>query len=118
MLTVYGISNCSTVKKACVWLDKHQIAYEFHDYKKLGVPASALKEWIEQLGWEVLVNRKGMTWRKQTPEQQAKVVDALSAHELMLAFPSLIKRPLVMRDDGVVAALGFNEAEWVSVFAH
>lgn len=111
MLKVYGITNCSTVKKARVWLDEHQIAYEFHDYKKQGVPADLLDDWIKQLSWEALVNRKGTTWRKLSPEEQAAVTDASSAKALMLASPSVIKRPLVVKGKKALL-LGFDENEW------
>lgn len=111
MLKVYGITNCSTVKKARVWLDEHQIAYEFHDYKKQGVPADLLDDWIKQLSWEALVNRRGTTWRKLSPEEQAAVTDASSAKALMLTSPSVIKRPLVVKGKKALL-LGFDENEW------
>lgn len=115
MLKMYGITNCNTVKKARVWLQEHSLPYEFHDYKKHGVPDDVLDQAIKQLGWEALVNKKGTTWRKLTPEQQAGVVDALSAKTLMLEMPSVIKRPLVFKGKKAVA-LGFNEDEWQGVF--
>jgi len=110
-LKVYGIPNCSTVKKARAWLDAQGLAYEFHDYKKQGVPADRLPAWVQALGWDKLVNRQGTTWRKLEPAVQAGVVDADSAQALMLSHASVIKRPLLERD-GVPLAIGFDEAAW------
>ena len=93
-VTVYGIKNCDTMKKAFAWLDEHGIAYDFHDYKKSGIDAATLTRWCAQLGWEALVNKRGTTWRKLTPEQQA-VADTAAAIALMQAQPSLIRRPVV-----------------------
>lgn len=109
MLKIFGISNCSTVKKARAWLDENQIEYQFHDYKKSGVPEDLLDVWIKQLGWETLVNQKGTTWRKLKPEQQAK--DEKSAKALMTTSPSVIKRPLLAKGQKALL-LGFNEKEW------
>jgi len=110
-ITVYGIPNCSTVKKARVWLDDHGLAYQFHDFKKAGVPESHVPSWITQASWEKLVNRQGTTWRKLDPATQSAVVDAKSATALMLANPSVIKRPVVEWADGSVT-VGFDEAVW------
>ena len=92
---VYGIPNCDTVKKARAWLADHDQPYRFHDFKKDGVPADRLDGWIASVGWEKLVNRKGTTWRKLDVQVQASVQDAASAKALMLAQPSVIKRPVV-----------------------
>ncbi|GAB2469427.1 ArsC family reductase [Comamonas humi] len=108
---VYGIPNCTTVKKARTWLDGQERAYEFHDFKKAGVPESHLPQWIAQAGWEKLVNRQGTTWRKLPPEAQAAVTDAASASRLMMEQPSVIKRPVVEWPDGSVT-VGFDEAAW------
>lgn len=94
-LMLFGIPNCDTVKKARTWLEAQGLAYTFHDFKKQGVPIEALDSWIGALGWEVLVNRSGTTWRKLDEAIRASVVDALSAKALMLAHPSVIKRPVV-----------------------
>ena len=110
-ITVYGIPNCSTVKKARVWLDDHGIAYQFHDFKKAGVPQANLPTWIAQASWEKLVNRQGTTWRKLDPTVQAAVTDAASASALMADNPSVIKRPVVEWNDGTVT-VGFDEAAW------
>jgi arsenate reductase (glutaredoxin) len=109
MLIVYGIPNCDTVKKARTWLDAQGRAFVFHDYKKQGVPADRLDAWIAAVGWEVLVNRQGTTWRKLDDATKAGVHDAASAKALMLAQASVIKRPVIERD-GVVLGVGFDEA--------
>jgi arsenate reductase (glutaredoxin) len=95
MITLYGIPNCDTVKKSRAWFDSHGLAYQFHDFKKQGVPADALDVWVKALGWEALVNKKGTTWRKLPAEEQTTVTDALSAKALMLRQASVIKRPVV-----------------------
>ena len=102
MTTVYAIPNCDTVKKARDWLAANGVAYQFHDYKKQGVPAEKVQAWMKTLGWEPLLNRKGPTWRKLTPEVQAAVVDAASALVCMQANSSVIKRPVIEWDDGAL----------------
>ena len=109
-LVVYGIPNCNTVKKARTWLDEQGQAYVFHDYKKQGVPADRLDAWIKQVGWEVLVNRQGTTWRQLDDATKAGVVDAASARTLMLDKASVIKRP-VMERAGKALCVGFDEAK-------
>lgn len=112
MTIIFGIPNCDTVKKSRVWFDSHGVAYTFHDFKKLGVPAEALDAWIAALGWEALVNKNGTTWRKLDTAEQAAVVDAQSAKALMLRHASVIKRPVVVLASGAVSA-GFCPALWV-----
>lgn len=109
-LLVYGIPNCNTVKKARTWLDEQGAAFAFHDYKKQGVPADRLDAWIAQVGWEVLVNRKGTTWRQLDEAVKAGVMDAASAKALMLQHASVIKRP-VIELGGEVLSVGFDEAQ-------
>jgi arsenate reductase (glutaredoxin) len=111
MTTLYGIPNCDTVKKSRAWFDSHGVAYTFHDFKKLGVPADALDGWIAALGWEVLVNKKGTTWRKLAATEQAAVVDAQSAKALMLTHASVIKRPVVVLASSAVSA-GYCPELW------
>jgi arsenate reductase len=111
MTTLYGIPNCDTVKKARTWLDDQGITYAFHDFKKAGVPPQ-LDDWIAQLGWEAVLNRKGTTWRKLDPAQQAAVQGAASAAALLRAEPSAIKRPVVEWDDGALT-VGFAPEAWV-----
>lgn len=108
-LTLYGIPNCSTVKKARTWLEERGLPYTFHDFKKDGVPAEALHDWVHSQGWEKLVNRAGTTWRKLDTAAQARVVDAPGAMALMQAQPSVIKRPVVRWPDGRIT-IGFNDA--------
>lgn len=109
-LTLYGIPNCDTVKKARAWLAERGIAATFHDYKKQGVPADRLAAWVEQFGWERVLNRRGNAWRQLDEGVQAGVSDAAGAIAVMSAHPSTIKRPVVER--GLDRLLGFDEAEW------
>ena len=113
MVEVYGIKNCNTVKKALVWLDEHQIPYHFNDFKKTGVSDTQLEAWDKVFGWEKLVNKKGTTWRKLTPEQQAAVIDKNSAFTVLKDNTSMIKRPIVESDKGLL--IGFDEAEYDKV---
>lgn len=107
MITLYGIPNCDTVKKARTWLADRGVDYTFHDFKKQGVPADLLPTWLAAVGWQTLVNRKGTTWRKLDATAQAAVVDDTTATALMLANPSVIKRPVVVWGDGSVS-VGFD----------
>ncbi|HEX5310485.1 ArsC family reductase [Aquabacterium sp.] len=107
-LIVYGIPNCNTVKKARTWLEEQGLSYTFHDYKKQGVPADRLNDWIEQVGWELLVNRQGTTWRQLDEATKAGVVDKASACVLMLDKASVIKRPVVELE-GKVLSVGFDD---------
>jgi len=107
LLTVYGIPNCDTVKKARAWLTGHGLAYQFHDFKKQGVPTELLPQWLAQVGEPVLLNRKGTTWRKLDEATRAAVVDGTSATALMLAQPSVIKRPVVLWPDQRIT-VGFD----------
>lgn len=109
--TVYGITNCDTVKRARAWLADHARAADFHDFRKAGVPADALDDWIAALGWERLLNRRGTTWRKLDESAKAAVVDATSARTLMLRQPSVIRRPVVRWPDGGVT-VGFDAEDW------
>lgn len=114
-ITLYGIPNCDTVKKARAWLQTHGIEHAFHDYKKQGVPVAQLDAWMRAVGWEALLNRKGTTWRKLDAAQQAAVHDAVSARELMLGQASVIKRPVVEHPGGLL--VGFDPDEWGRVLA-
>ena len=110
-LTVYGIPNCDSVKKARVWLDEQGMAHTFHDFRKEGVPVQALADWVAQAGWERVLNRKGTTWRKLDAATQASVQDAVSAQALMLAQPSVIKRPVIRWPGGRIS-VGFQPETW------
>jgi arsenate reductase (glutaredoxin) len=112
-IRMYGITNCDTVKKARAFLAQRGLAFDFIDYKKQGVPADLLNEWVAALGWERLLNRKGNTWRGLDEAGQAAATDAAGATRLMLAHPSVIKRPVVVWADGR-ATVGFDPAAWAS----
>ncbi|RYF30803.1 MAG: ArsC family reductase [Comamonadaceae bacterium] len=112
MITLYGIPNCDTVKRARAWLDDHALAYRFHDFRKDGVPTAELDRWLQAPGWETVVNRRGTTWRRLDDATRAAVVDAASARPVLLANPSLIKRPVVAWTAGDDATVGFDPAEW------
>ena len=92
--TLYGIKACDTMKKARDWLDQHGVAYQFHDYKAVGIDKPRLQAWVDELGWEVVLNRAGTTFRK-LPESDRQDLDAARAIDLMLAQPSMIKRPVL-----------------------
>jgi Spx/MgsR family transcriptional regulator len=113
-LTLYGIPNCDTVKKARAFLAERDVAYTFHDFKKQGVPADALDRWLAVLGWERVLNRRGTTWRQLDAARQAAVTDAASAKALMLEMPSVIKRPVVAQGDTL--DIGFDAAAWARRF--
>lgn len=115
MLKVYGIPNCDTVKKAITWLKDHNVAYEFHDYKKLGISEAKLEEWLTQVPYDKVVNRAGTTFKKLTDEEKAKITDNASAIALMLEKTSVIKRPIVESDK--ILAMGFKAEEYEAVFA-
>jgi len=115
-LTIYGIPNCGTVKRTRAWLQAQGVAHLFHDFKKSGVPPERLDVWIAAVGWEALVNRQGTTWRKVDEAARAAVVDAASARALMLAAPSVIKRPVVEWPQGRIS-VGFAEARFADLIA-
>ncbi len=116
MVTIYGIKNCSTMKKAFAWCEEHGVAYGFHDYKKQGVPRERLLPWCRQLGWQTLVNTRGTTWRKLTAAQQAISTEA-QALALMEEFPSLIKRPVVEAStaSGTRLLVGFDPLQFAEL---
>ena len=113
-LTLYGIPNCDTVKKARGWLDANGLAYRFHDYKKSGVDEARLRGWVDSAGWEKVLNRQGTTFRK-LPESQRSDLDADKAVAVMLANPPAIKRPIVEGGDELL--VGFDPARWAVVLA-
>jgi arsenate reductase (glutaredoxin) len=112
MVTLYGIPNCDTMKKAFAWCESHDVAYTFHDYKKQGVPRDRLVAWCRVLGWKTLVNMRGPTFRKLAPEEQ-EIASQSRAVALMLAHPSLIRRPVVETDAGQLL-VGFDPAMFAS----
>lgn len=113
MTTIYGIKACDTMKKARAWLDAHGVAYEFHDYKAVGIDRPRLEAWARQVGWEVLLNRAGTTFRKLTDAQKANL-DQAKAIELMLSQPSMIKRPVLEADGKLL--VGFKPEQYGSAF--
>ena len=112
-ITLYGIPNCDTVKKARAWLTERKVAYLFHDFKKQGVPEAALDHWLAAAGWEKLLNRQGTTWRKLDDAAKAAVTDAKTARALMLTQASVIKRPVVAWPDSAVT-VGFSVDDWLA----
>ena len=110
-ITLYGIANCDTVKKARAWLQQQGRDVRFHDFKKAGVPADRLDAWLVAAGWERLLNRRGTAWRQLDEALRAPVVDAASARTVMLAHASVIKRPVVEWADGAIT-IGFDADDW------
>jgi len=113
MITLYGIPNCDTIKKARNWLKDNDIDYEFHDYKKLGVPEKELINWVKKLGWEILLNKRGTTWRK-LDDKTKDTVNEKSAIQIMLDNPSIIKRPVL--DSNEVITVGFKPEIYKELF--
>jgi arsenate reductase len=110
---MYGIPNCDTIKRAKEWLDAHGVAFGFHDYKKAGIDRAQLEGWVDELGWEVLLNRAGTTFRK-LPEDERAGLDVEKAVALMLAQPSMIKRPVL--DLGDRRIVGFKPEVYEAAF--
>ena len=104
-ITLYGIKNCDTMKKARAWLDSHRVPYTFHDYKSAGIDASRLRQWCSEVGWETLLNRSGTTFRK-LPDADKRELNEARAIQLMLAQPSMIKRPVL--ETGAKLLVGFR----------
>lgn len=109
MNTLYGIKNCDTMKKARTWLDEHGVSYEFHDYKTTGIDREHLEKWCQQLGWETVLNRAGTTFKKLSDADKANLTEA-KAIKLMLAQPSMIKRPVL--EMGRQLLIGFKPDEY------
>jgi Spx/MgsR family transcriptional regulator len=114
-VTIYGIKNCDTMKKARAWLDKHGVDYAFHDYKAAGIDRERLERWSKKVGWEALLNRSGMTFRK-LPDKDKQAIDARKAMALMLAQPSMIKRPVLDLGGGKLL-VGFKPEAYGETFA-
>ena len=111
-MTLHGIRNCDTMKKAWTWLDQNGVVYDFHDYKKQGIDRATLEAWVGKAGWEVLLNRAGTTFRK-LPESEKQGIDAAKAVDLMLAQPSMIKRPVLEIDGRLI--VGFKPEVYASL---
>lgn len=112
-VTLYGIPNCDTVKKARTWLEQENIDYRFHDFRKDGLESSQVEKWIDELGWEVLVNKRSTSW-KALDEGQRKTMDAKTALSAILDSPTLIKRPLL--DSGQSRNVGFKAQDYEALF--
>ncbi len=113
-ITMYGIPNCDTIKKARVWLEAAGFDYDFHDYKKQGIDTATLRQWCEEQGWEVLLNRRGTTFRKLSDADKADI-DQAKAIALMAANPSMIKRPVL--DLGRERIVGFKPEIYAAAFS-
>jgi arsenate reductase len=113
-ITIYGIPNCDTVKKARLWLTAQGLAFTFHDVRKQPLERATVAAWLQCVPWEVLVNRKGTTWRTLLDERKAAIVDADSALELMLELPAVIKRPVLHQDQQF--HVGFSDAQYRQIF--
>lgn len=111
---LYGIPNCDTVKKARTWLDSNGSEFVFHDFKKDGITRELIAVWLRDVAWDVLVNRKGTTWRNLPDERKAAIIDAASASELMLESPSVIKRPVLVRNKKTT--VGFSSDLYQQIF--
>jgi len=113
MITLYGITNCDTVKKARKWLEAHSVAYTYHDFRANGLAPETLREWAANIGWEALLNRRSRSW-KELPESERATIDEANALRLMLSNPTLIKRPVVTMGDRIIT--GFSEDEFNVLF--
>jgi len=116
MVEVYGIKNCNTVKKALNWLTENNISFNFHDFKKEPATVEKLEAWEQEVSWEVLVNKKGTTWKKLSAEEQQSVIDAASANTVLVQHNSMIKRPVIEVKDAIV--VGFDEVIYSQTFNH
>ena len=113
-ITVYGIPNCDTTKKAMGWLKKNKIDFKFHDYKKEGIDKNKLAQWCSKVSWEILFNKKSTTWRALSKTEQDKVTNQSSAIKLMMKSTSIIKRPVIESGDKIL--IGFDEAVFSKCF--
>jgi len=111
--TIFGIKNCDTMKKARTWLDANGVVYDFHDYKASGAPRDKLEQWVKKTGWEILLNRAGTTFRG-LPDKDKQSLDEKKAIALMLAQPSMIKRPVLVR--GGEITVGFKPESYAAFF--
>jgi transcriptional regulator, Spx/MgsR family len=112
-ITIHGIKNCDTMKKAFTWLDEHGVAYDFHDYKKVPPTKAQLTEWCRAIGWETVLNRAGPTFRK-LPDESKTGLNQTKAIALMLTNPSMIKRPIL--ETGSAIEIGFKPERYATLF--
>jgi arsenate reductase len=113
MTTIFGIKNCDTMKKARGWLESHKIAHDFHDYKAAGIDRATVQRWVKKVGWQVLLNRAGTTFKKLSDADKENITEK-KAIDLMLAQPSMIKRPVLDAKDRL--AVGFKPEEYKTFF--
>lgn len=113
-ITVYGIPNCDTTKKAMNWLKRHEIDFTFHDYKQQGINKQKLEHWCQRKGWETIFNKRSTTWREFPEATQKKVINQSAAIKIMLDNNSIIKRPII--EAGKDLVVGFNDAEYQKTF--
>ena len=113
MTTLYGIKNCDTVKKAQKWLDQHNVDYKFHDFRQDGIEKNQVSQWIDQLGWETVVNKRSTTW-KALDDASKNSMDSKTAIDAILENPTLVKRPLL--DLNGVFSVGFKAADYEAKF--
>ena len=115
MYMIYGIPNCDTVKKVFTWFKENKIPYEFHDYKKTGISPAKLKAWSGQVGWEVLLNKRGTTWKELDAKTQASITNEKAAIKLMAENTSSIKRPVIEKGDKVMI-VGYDVTAYENLF--
>lgn len=116
MLTIYGIPNCDTIKKVQKWFDANSIGHQLHNYRQAGITREKLEAWLTQVPLEKLVNKTSTTFKKLSEEEKAGASDTDKAIELLLAHPTMIKRPVVEDENGKVLAVGFKEADYLTTF--
>lgn len=118
-MRLYGIPNCDQVKKARAWLAEHNITVLFHDFKKNGITPAIINSWLKQVDWQILLNRRGTTWRQLSDSEQSAIIDQASAVNCMINSPSIIKRPVlvVQTDKGCEVIVGFSEENYQRVFS-
>jgi Spx/MgsR family transcriptional regulator len=110
-IIIYGIPNCDTVKKVFNWFKENNIDHEFHDYKRSGITKEKLNNWCKQVGWEILLNKKSTSWRELSPAQQEKTTTATEAIKLMIENNSIIKRPVIEQNGGIIF-VGFDKVKY------
>lgn len=115
-MIVYGIPNCNTVKKSLDWLKAHHVDFEFHDFKKKGITPEKLNKWCDTFGWETVLNRKGLTWKKLTKEEQANIDNQEKAITYLVKNTSAIKRPIIEKD-GHAILISFDESHYDQTLA-
>jgi len=115
MITIYGIKNCDTVKKARRWLEANDVAFQFHDFRVEGLDEKTINSWLSSVSWEILLNKRGTTWRNLDDPRKDQL-DQATAIELMLKNPTLIKRPVLSNNSGCM--VGFKEADYAAYFGN